>query len=100
MWLIGQAARGGEGLVVAQVHCDDGAPAAEQKFHAALADLPECAGHQNRIGRGHFTTRRAAFMSTLRTRSEMYTETTVLKISSRSRVSLELVMRHWPSAFS
>ena len=48
----------------------------------------------------HRTSRRAALPTAFLIRSERYTETKTLKMSSRSRVSLELVMRHCPSIFS
>ena len=50
--------------------------------------------------RAYRTSRRAALPTTFLIRSERYTETKTLKMSSRSRVSVELVMRHCPSIFS
>lgn len=49
---------------------------------------------------GYRTSRRAARPTAFLIRSETYTEKKMLKMSSRSRVSLELVMRHCPSIFS
>ena len=48
----------------------------------------------------HRTSRRVAHPIAFLIRSETYSEKKTLKMSSRSRVSVELVMRHRPSIFS
>jgi hypothetical protein len=80
----------------------DGAAPVEQDLGAAFADLAECAGDQNGVhGHGvHCSIRRAALTAAFLRRSEMYTVTNGVLMSSRSRVSLEDLMRHCPLNFS
>jgi hypothetical protein len=48
----------------------------------------------------YLTSRRPTAPTTFLMRSEMYTETKTLKMSSRSRVNVEVLISHWPSIFS
>ena len=59
---------------------------------AAGTDLTECAGDEDRFHRS--VNRRAALAAALRMRSEMYIENTGVTMSSRNRVSLDVLIRH------
>jgi hypothetical protein len=89
-------------LVGAQVHRDDGAATPEQDLGTPAADLSERAGDQNRThcGAAHLVIRRASTAVAFLMRSEMKIETNTLKMSSRSLVSVDVLMSHCPSTFS
>jgi hypothetical protein len=76
---------------------------AQQYLAAELADLTERPGDENGLGvHGlvHRPSLRANAAPTSRIRGETQTEKTGLNMSSRNRVSVEVLIRHRPSAFS
>ena len=86
-------------LVIAQIHRDHRAAPAQQDLGATLTDLAEGAGDEDGLA-VHRPNLRATAAPASRKRGEMRTENTGLNTSSRSRVSVEVLISHRPSTFS
>lgn len=97
----GQSGSDGPGRVGRQICGDDGVPALQQDLRRAPADLTERSGDENCALRHQTMPRfRASRAAESRKRGEIRTENRGLNTSSRSLVSVDVLIRHRPSAFS
>ena len=96
--MVGQGAYDGQRGFGPQIGGNYCVAARQQIRDAAPTDLAEGAGDQD--GDCHDFRFLTSFAPTRRTRSVMRTENSGLKMSSRNRVSLELLMYQRPSVFT